>query len=197
MPRGVDRGECIFLGRCRQLAKRSYGTTFKSVGGSADPLRLGTYSQRVTRPTWPVLSNSLCTGTIQSWWPMRTRISNACYRKHVALVTKERPRKGRRAEEATSSLRRRPLKQGGYGTTQPRVNNPDRPISSWKKYIPQRWNPTDVVECVPQASKMPFELHGLAAAHSALSNCTRIQFKAGISWYSTGNACCNKHAVAS
>lgn len=147
--------------------------------------------------TWPVLSNCLCTGTIQSWWPMRTRISNACYRKHVALVTKERPRKGRRAEEATSSLRRRPLKQGGYGTTQPRVNNPDRPISSWKKYIPQRWNPTDVVECVPQASKMPFELHGLAAAHSALSNCTRIQFKAGISWYSTGNACCNKHAVAS
>ena len=65
------------------------------------------------------------------------------------------------------------------------------------KYIPQRWNPTDVVECVPQASKMPFELHGLAAAHSALSNCTRIQFKAGIPWYSTGNACCDKHAVAS
>ena len=64
-------------------------------------------------------------------------IGNACYRKHVAWVPKEQPRKGRRVEEATSSLRRRPLKQGSYGTTQPRVDNPDRPISSWKIYSPK------------------------------------------------------------
>ena len=46
LPRGWTEENASSLEKRRQLAKRSYGTTFKSVGGSADPLRLGTYSQK-------------------------------------------------------------------------------------------------------------------------------------------------------